>query len=56
MTQPTAKLDAGARAIYTVVVNGRPGFDRLSAELQAKFREMAHACFDAGVRFEDHYP
>lgn len=53
---PEALIVSGARAAYTVLMNGMANYDTASEALRHKSRQMAIAVLDARERFEDHHP
>ncbi len=53
---PEAKINAGARAVYSKMMLGLISYDLATAKLQHKCRQIAIAVLDAAATFEDHYP
>lgn len=51
-----AKINAAARATYSVLMGGAADYDKGSVALKHKSRQIAIAVLDSADIFEDHYP
>lgn len=51
-----AKLNAGARAAYSSLMNGMTDYDSATYKLKAKCMLIAEAVLAAAERVEDHFP